>query len=115
LKDLGKPLVESAGLELSLFKNEAVFMLESLDSWLKPEKVDVPSAFEGFEAWVLKQSKGFCLFIGFVFLLFPHLLLGFESKSESLCFSYLSLIQDPSNQRGRANQRYTEHGTTLFS
>src|ERR1019366_6203412 len=48
LKDVGKPLVESAGLELSLFKNEVVFMLESLDEWLLPERPQVPGVFESF-------------------------------------------------------------------
>jgi aldehyde dehydrogenase (NAD+) len=64
LQDVGKPLVESAGLELSLFKNEVVFMLDGLDEWLAPEKPKVPEAFEGFNATIYKQPKGTCLVIG---------------------------------------------------
>lgn len=64
LKDVGKPLVESAGLELSLFKNEVVFMLESLDEWLAPENPMVPQIFESFNATIYKQPKGCCLVIG---------------------------------------------------
>lgn len=47
-----------------MFKNEVVYMLESLDKWLEPEKVDVPVGFEGFDATIYRQAKGVCLVIG---------------------------------------------------
>ncbi|KAH8648356.1 aldehyde dehydrogenase [Tricladium varicosporioides] len=64
LGDVGKPLVEATGLELSLFKNEIVFMLEKLDEWLAPEKPYVPEAFTGLSPTIYKQPKGACLVIG---------------------------------------------------
>ncbi|RDW88370.1 hypothetical protein BP6252_00402 [Coleophoma cylindrospora] len=64
LKDVGKPIVESAGLELSLFKNEIVHMLDKLDEWLAPEMPAVPAAFEGLTPTIYKQPKGTCLVIG---------------------------------------------------
>ena len=64
LQGLGKPLVESTGLELSLFKNEIVFMLEKLDDWLSPEEPYVPEAFAGLSPTIHKQPKGICLVIG---------------------------------------------------
>lgn len=64
LQDLGKPLVEATGLELSLFKNEIVFMLEKLDEWLAPEEPYVPEHFRGLSPTIYKQPKGTCLVIG---------------------------------------------------
>lgn len=62
--DLKKPLVEAQGLEISLLKNEIVFLLGSLDEYLAPEKPDVPEAFQGLTPTIYKQPKGVCLVIG---------------------------------------------------
>lgn len=64
---MGKPLVEVTGIELSLFKNEVVRMLEKLDEWLAPEQVYVPEAYVGLSPTIYKQPKGTCLVIGSVY------------------------------------------------
>lgn len=64
LQDLGKPLIEAQGLEISMFKNEIVFMLEKLDDWVSPEQIYVPEAFQGLSPTIYRQPKGTCLVIG---------------------------------------------------
>lgn len=64
-KDLRKPKVEAQGLEIGLFKNEVIHLLNNMDTYLAPETPHVPSAFEGLSPTIIRQAKGVVLVIGY--------------------------------------------------
>lgn len=62
-EDLAKPSAETDGTEIFSVLSEIRFVLNNLDRWTKPQKIDAPLEFLGTRSWVLHEPKGVTLII----------------------------------------------------